>query len=383
MQRPLYFDYQATTPLDPAVFAAMTPYFTEAFGNAGSQHFYGWEADAAIKQARQSIAAGLETEPEAIIFTSGATESNNLAIKGVAEAYFAQGKHIITVQTEHRAVLDPCRYLETLGFEATYLPVQANGLIDLAQLESAFRPDTILVSVMAVNNEIGAVQPLEAIGRLCRERGVLFHCDGAQALGKIPLPLDALNIDLLSFTAHKLYGPKGIGALYIRPGAPAVRLAPQIQGGGQERGLRSGTLFVPQIVGFAKALELALAELESEKERLTQLRNQLWSAAEKLGDVYLNGDLEERVPGNLNFSVGGVKGPSLLLALQPHLAVSSGSACSAHNPQPSHVLTALGRAPDLAKASVRVGIGRFTAPAEVQRAGDIIAETIIQLRYGD
>ena len=276
-QRPIYLDCNATTPIDPQVLDAMLPYFTEHFGNPASiNHLYGWEAEAAIKKAREIIAQGINATPEEIIFTSGATESNNLAIKGVAEAYFNQGRHLITVKTEHNAVLDPCHYLETLGFEITYLPVKSDGLVDLAELKTAIRPDTILVSIMAANNEIGVIQPLAEIGKLCHEQGILFHTDAAQAIGKIPLDVQQMNLDLMSLTAHKIYGPKGIGALYVRRRNPRVKLAAQLHGGGHERGLRSGTLATPQIVGFSKALELALSQQKTETQRLIQFRNLLW-----------------------------------------------------------------------------------------------------------
>lgn len=380
MQRPIYLDYQATTPMDERVLAAMMPYFTQFFGNSSSQHLYGWEADSAIKQARSAIADSINSTAEEIIFTSGATEANNLAIKGVAEAYFSQGKHLITVETEHRAVLDPCRYLESLGFEVTYLGVDAEGLINLEQLKDAIRPDTILVSVMAANNEIGVLQPLAAIGEICHRHQVLFHTDAAQAIAKIPLDVEKMQIDLMSFTAHKLYGPKGIGALYVRKKNPKVAIAPQMQGGGQEQGLRAGTLYTPQIVGFAKAISLGLAEMESESQRQKALRDKLWNAINTLDGIHLNGHLGDRLPGNLNISIEGVKGTSLLLALQPAIALSSGSACSASSANPSHVLTALGRSKNLAQASFRLGLGRFTTSEEIEQASEQIIKTIKSLR---
>jgi len=380
-QRPIYLDCHATTPLDERVLAAMLPYFTEHFGNPSSiNHLYGWEAEAAVKQARAILADAINATPEEIIFTSGATEANNLALKGVAEAYFSKGRHIITVQTEHSAVLDPCQYLRSLGFEITFLPVQKNGLIDLTQLETAFRPDTILVSVMAANNEIGVLQPLAEIGELCRDRNVLFHTDAAQAIGKIPLDVEAMKIDLLSITAHKVYGPKGIGALYVRRRHPRVHLSPQLHGGGHERGMRSGTLYPPQIVGFAKAVELALAEQATETQRLTQLRKQLWQQLQQLDGVHLNGHPTQRLPGNLNISVEGVDGAALLLGLQPVMAVSSGSACSSATTAPSHVLTALGHSEQLAYASIRFGIGRFNTAAEIDKVAQHAIATISSLR---
>ena len=380
MQRPIYLDYQATTPMDERVLAAMMPYFTQFFGNSSSQHLYGWEADSAIKQARSAIADSINGTAEEIIFTSGATEANNLAIKGVAEAYFNQGKHLITVQTEHRAVLDPCRYLESLGFEVSYLGVDAEGLINLTQLEESIRPDTILVSIMAANNEIGVLHPLAASGEICHRHQVLFHTDAAQAIAKIPLDVEKMQIDLMSFTAHKLCGPKGIGALYVRKKNPKVAIATQMQGGGQEQGLRAGTLCTPQIVGFAKAISLGLAELESEAQRQKALRDKLWNAISTLDGIYLNGHGRDRLPGNLNISIEGVKGTSLLLALQPAIALSSGSACSASSTNPSHVLTALGRSKNLAQASLRLGLGRFTTLEEIDQAAEQIIKTIKSLR---
>ena len=381
MQRPIYLDCHATTPVDPRVLDAMMPYFTEHFGNPSSvSHAYGWEAEAGVKQAREIIAEAINASPEEIVFTSGATEANNLAIKGVAEAYFSQGQHIITVATEHRAVIDPCKYLESLGFEITFLTVGEDGLIDLDILEKSIRSDTILVSVMAANNEIGVLQPLKEIGALCREKGVLFHTDAAQAIGKIPLDVEAMNINLMSLTAHKLYGPKGIGALYVRRRNPKVYLKSQIQGGGQERELRSGTLYPPQIVGFGKAVALGLAEMETEGERLEKLRDRAMEKLLQLEGVYLNGDRTQRLPNNLNISVAGVDGTALILGLQPVIAVSSGSACSSQSVAPSHVITALGRSKTLANASIRFGMGRFTTAEDIDRAVDHTITTIESLR---
>ncbi len=380
-QRPIYLDCHATTPLDDRVLNAMLPYFTEHFGNPSSiNHVYGWEAEAAVKQARQLLAEAIHATPEEIVFTSGATEANNLALKGLAEAYFQKGRHLITVETEHSAVLDPCQYLRSLGFEVTFLPVQSDGLIDLAQLEQAFRPDTILVSVMAANNEIGVLQPLAEIGKLCRDRQVLFHTDAAQAIGKIPLDVEAMKIDLMSMTAHKVYGPKGIGTLYVRRRNPRVRLSPQLHGGGHERGMRSGTLYPPQIVGFAKAVEIALAEQTTEIKRLNQLRQQLWQKLSQLDGIHLNGHPTQRLPGNLNISVEGVDGAALLLGLQPIMAVSSGSACSSATTAPSHVLTALGHSEQLAYASIRFGIGRFNTADEIDKVAQHAITTIQSLR---
>ncbi|HBE53642.1 MAG TPA: IscS subfamily cysteine desulfurase [Cyanobacteria bacterium UBA11369] len=379
--RPIYLDNHATTPVDERVLEAMLPYFKEHFGNPASiNHVYGWEAEAAVKQSRAILAAAINATPEEIIFTSGATEANNLAIKGVAEAYFQKGRHVITVVTEHNAVLDPCEYLRSLGFQITFLPVKPDGLIDLAELETAIRPDTILVSVMAANNEIGVLQPLAEIGAICREHQVLFHTDAAQALGKIPLDVEAMNIDLLSMTAHKIYGPKGIGAIYVRRRNPRVKLAPQLHGGGHERGMRSGTLYPPQIVGFARAVELALEEMLSEMERLTNLRQRLWEKMSPVGDIFLNGHPKERLPGNLNISVEGVDGAALLLGLQPVVAVSSGAACSSTKTSPSHVLMALGQKEALAYASLRFGIGRFNTEAEIDTVAQHAIATIKSLR---
>jgi cysteine desulfurase len=359
----------------------MLPYFTEHFGNPSSiNHLYGWEAEAAVKQTREILAAAINATPEEIVFTSGATEANNLAIKGVAEAYFQKGQHIITVATEHSAVVDPCKYLKTLGFEITILPVQKDGLLDLTELEKAFRPETILVSVMAANNEIGVLQPLAEIGAMCRERNVLFHTDAAQAIGKIPLDVQAMKIDLMSLTAHKVYGPKGIGALYVRRRNPRVQLAPQQHGGGHERGMRSGTLYTPQIVGFGKAVEIALEEQATESQRLTQLRQRLWEKISQLEGIHLNGHPTQRLSGNLSISIEGVDGSALLLGLQPVMAVSSGSACSSVTTAPSHVLMALGHSEQQAYASIRFGIGRFNTIEEIDKVAEHTISTIQSLR---
>ncbi len=380
-KRPIYLDCHATTPVDPRVVEAMIPFFTEHFGNPSSTtHAYGWEAEAAVKKARETLAAAINATPEEIVFTSGATEANNLAIKGVAEAYFAKGRHVITVQTEHRAVLDPCGYLESLGFEVTNLPVKPDGLLDLDILEKAFRDDTILVSVMAANNEIGVLQPLGEIGQRCRDRNVLFHSDAAQAIGKIPLDVQSMQIDLLSLTAHKVYGPKGIGALYVRRPHPRVQLAAQLHGGGQERGMRSGTLYPPQIVGFGKAVELGLAEMETEATRQTELRERLWAQLQTCSGVHLNGHCTRRLPGNLNVSFEGVDGQALLLGLRSIAAVSSGSACSSASTAPSHVLKALGHDDALAYASLRFGIGRFNTTADVEQIAGGVVATVNALR---
>jgi cysteine desulfurase len=380
-QRPIYLDCHATTPTDPLVVEAMLPFFTEHFGNPASlTHVYGWEAEAAVKQARETIARAINATPEEIVFTSGATEANNLAIKGVAEAYFSKGRHLVTVQTEHNAVLDPCGYLESLGFEVTYLPVQPDGLLNLDTVAKALRDDTILVSVMAANNEIGVLQPLTELGALCRDRGILFHSDAAQAIGKLSLDVQSMQIDLLSLTAHKVYGPKGIGALYVRRRNPRVQLAAQIHGGGQERGWRAGTLYPPQIVGFAKAVELALSAMADEATRTAKLRDELWSQIQPCGGVHRNGHPTRRLPGNLNVSVEGVDGQALLLGLRTIAAISSGSACSSARTAPSHVLKALGHSDEMAYASLRFGIGRYNTAAEIEQVATGVVNTINTLR---
>ena len=374
--RPIYLDYHATSPVDERVWQAMMPYWREMFGNPASRgHSYGWEAQAAVELAREQVAASLNTTPESIIFTSGATEANNLAIKGVAAALYSQGRHILTVQTEHRAVLEPCGYLESLGFRVTYLPVEADGLVDVERLRAALQPDTILVSVMAANNEIGVLQPLAAIGAICRERGILFHTDAAQAVGKIPLDMQALPIDLLSLTAHKIGGPKGVGALFVRRSVPLV---PQLHGGAQEQGWRAGTLAVPLLVGLGAALTLATAEREWEQARLLALRTYLWQELQKLEDVLLNGAWSPRLAGNLNVTFLGVNGSELHRHLQPIVAVSSGSACSTG--QPSHVLRALGRSAAQAAGSVRFGLGRGTTETEIQQVVNYFHEILPGLR---
>ncbi len=379
--RPIYLDCHATTPVDERVLNEILPYFKEHFGNPSSiNHLYGWEAEAAVKKAREILANAINASPEEIVFTSGATEANNLAIKGVAEAYFQKGQHIITVVTEHNAVIDPCKYLENLGFEITFLPVQADGLINLNELEKALRPDTILVSIMAANNEIGVLQPLAEIGQICRDSNVVFHTDAAQAIGKIPLDMQGMKIDMMSLTAHKIYGPKGIGALYVRRRNPRVQLAAQQHGGGHERGMRSGTLATPQIVGFGKAIEIALESQESENLRLTQLRERLWKQISQLKGIHLNGHPTQRLAGNLNVSVEGVDGAALLLGLQPVMAVSSGAACSSATTAPSHVIKALGHSQKLAYASVRFGIGRFNTMEEIDRVGEHFVSTVESLR---
>jgi cysteine desulfurase len=377
---PVYLDYQATTPCDRRVVEAMMPFFTEAFGNPHSRnHYYGWQAEEAVEQARAQIAHLIGANQREIIFTSGATESNNLALKGVARFYKDKKNHIITCVTEHKCVLDSCRHLELEGFEVTYLPVQKSGLIDLAQLQDAITEKTVMVSIMAVNNEIGVIQPLKEIGALCRSRKVFFHTDAAQAAGKIPLDVEAMNIDLMSISGHKIYGPKGIGALYVRR-RPRVRLEAMISGGGQERGMRSGTLPTPLCVGLGEACRIAEAEMGSEAERLHMLRDRFYrSILEQLPEVYLNGDLESRIPGNLNLSFAYVEGEGLMMGIKD-LAVSSGSACTSASLEPSYVLRALGVDEELAHTSLRIGLGRFTTEEEVDFAVERIVAEVRRLR---
>ena len=362
-RRPIYLDYAATTPVDPRVRDAMIPWLTERFGNPASRtHAYGWEAEKAVEEARSRVAELVGCEPRELVWTSGATEADNLAIKGVAEFYRDQGRHLITLQTEHKAVLDSVKALEARGFTATYLPVQENGLVDVDELERALRPDTLLVSVALVNSEIGVIQPIEEIGALCRERGILFHVDAAQATGKVTIDLQKLDVSLMSFSAHKTYGPKGIGALYVRR-RPRVRLEAQMHGGGHERGFRSGTLPTHQIVGMGEAYRLARAEMSDE-----------------LPGIHLNGDLEHRVPHNLNVSVEGIEGDALLLSLGEELAVSAGSACTSASLEPSYVLRALGRSPELARSAFRLTLGRFTTAEEIDTAIRLLRERILALR---
>jgi cysteine desulfurase len=377
---PVYLDYQATTPCDPRVVDAMLPWFTEKFGNPHSRnHAYGWEAEEGVEQAREKVAAIIGADPKEIIFTSGATESNNLALKGVAHFYKEKKNHIITVVTEHKCVLDSCRYLEQEGFSVTYLPVQANGLIDLAELEAAITDQTVIVSVMAVNNEIGVIQPIAEIGALCRKKGVFFHTDCAQAVGKIPLDVNAMNIDLMSISGHKIYGPKGIGALYVRR-RPRVRLVPMITGGGQERGMRSGTLSPPLCVGFGEACAIAQAEMAGEAKRLKDLQGRLLGGLrQRLPEIYVNGDLENRIPGNLNISFAFVEGEGLMMGVKG-LAVSSGSACTSASLEPSYVLRALGVDVEMAHTSLRFGLGRFTTNDDIDFAIDHIVEAVEHLR---
>lgn len=379
--KPIYLDYQATTPVDPRVLEAMIPWFTEKFGNPHSRsHAYGWEAEAATDIAREQVAAIIGANEKEIVFTSGATESNNLAIKGVAHFYRDKGKdHIITLQTEHKCVLDSCRHLEEEGFHVTYLEVQQNGLVDVEQLAAAMTERTVLVSIMAVNNEIGVIQPLAEIGKLCRARGVFFHTDAAQAVGKIPLDVEAMNIDLMSISGHKLYGPKGVGALFVRR-KPRVRLKALIDGGGQERGMRSGTLATPLVVGLGEACRIAAAEMETESARLQHLQDVfLGIVQQRLDDIVINGDMAHRIPGNLNISFAFVEGESLMMGIK-ELCVSSGSACTSASLEPSYVLRALGVSEDMAHTSLRIGFGRMTTEAEVVFAANLICDKVEKLR---
>jgi cysteine desulfurase len=379
MKLPIYLDYSATTPVDPRVAEKMIPYLTEHFGNPASRsHSFGWKAEEAVEQARANVAALVNCDPKEIVWTSGATESINLALKGAAEFYKTKGKHLITVKTEHKATLDTVRELERRGFEATYLDVQPDGLIDMKQLEAAFRPDTILVSVMFVNNEIGVIQDIPAIGELCRSKGVLFHVDSAQATGKCPIDLAALKVDLMSFSAHKTYGPKGVGALYIRR-KPRVRLEAQIHGGGHERGFRSGTLATHQIVGMGEAFRLARVEMAVENSRIRALRDRLLKGMQEIEEVFVNGDLEQRVPHNLNISFNFVEGESLIMAVKD-IAVSSGSACTSASLEPSYVLRALGRSDELAHSSIRFTLGRFNTEEEVDYTVDHLKAKVAKLR---
>lgn len=392
---PIYMDNHATTRVDPRVVQAMLPYFTERFGNAASTgHSFGWDAKAAVDEARETIASAIGASAREVVFTSGATESNNLAIRGVTERVRRRGNHLVSVVTEHKAVLDPLVRLGRKGFEVTLLPVAQHGeaeagLIDLQQLRDALRDETCLVSVMFANNEIGVLQPIAEIGALCRERGIVFHCDATQAVGKMPVDVQSLNVDLLSFTAHKIYGPKGVGALYVRRTPPQVRLEPQLDGGGHEFGIRSGTLNVPGIVGFATALRLSLDEMPAERERLAHLRWQLWQRlTELVPDIALNGpaitgplghDAPLRLPGNLNCTFGNVDGEALMMSMR-EVALSSGAACTSQNPEPSHVLRALGLSDDLTRSSLRFGLGRFNTEEEVDFAAGSVAESVRRLR---
>ena len=379
LKLPIYLDYSATTPVDPRVAEKMIPYLCEKFGNPASRsHAFGWEAEAAVEEARDNVAKLIGADPKEIIWTSGATESDNLAIKGAAHFYSGKGKHVITVKTEHKAVLDTCRELEREGFEVTYLDVKDNGLIDLDVFKAALRPDTILVSVMYVNNEIGVIQPIAQIGEICRDKGIIFHVDAAQATGKVDIDLATLKVDLMSLCAHKTYGPKGIGALYVRR-KPRVRLEAQMHGGGHERGFRSGTLATHQIVGMGEAFRLAREEMADENKRIGALRDRLLKGLTDIEHVYINGDLEQRVAQNLNISFAYVEGESMLMAIKD-LAVSSGSACTSASLEPSYVLRALGRDDELAHSSIRFTLGRFNTEQEIDYAIKLLHEKIGKLR---
>lgn len=381
MKLPIYLDYSATCPMDPRVAEKMMQFMTMdgTFGNPASRsHRFGWQAEEAVDIARNQIAELVNADPREIVFTSGATEADNLAIKGVANFYGKKGKHIITCTTEHKAVLDTCRQMEREGFEVTYLDPESNGLVDLAKLEAAMRPDTILVSIMHVNNEIGVIQDIATIGEMCRSRGILFHVDATQSVGKLPIDLAELKVDLMSFSAHKVYGPKGIGALYVRR-KPRVRLEAQMHGGGHERGMRSGTLPVHQIVGMGEAYRIAKEEMAEEMARIRTLRDRLWNGLKDMEAVYVNGDLEQRMAGNLNVSFAFVEGESLIMALKD-LAVSSGSACTSASLEPSYVLRALGLNDELAHSSIRFSIGRYTKEEEVDYAIELCRSAVTRLR---
>ncbi len=379
LKLPIYLDYSATTPVDPRVAEKMIPYLVEKFGNPASRsHAFGWEAEAAVEEARAEVAKLVNADPKEIVWTSGATESNNLAIKGAAHFYSGKGKHVITVKTEHKAVLDTCRELERGGFEVTYLDVKEDGLLDLEVFKTALRPDTILASVMFVNNEIGVIQPIAEIGEICREKGVIFHVDAAQATGKVAIDLTQLKVDLMSFSAHKSCGPKGIGALYVRR-KPRIRLEAQMHGGGHERGFRSGTLATHQIVGMGEAFRIAREEMGAENERIRMLRDRLLKGLSDIEQVFINGDLEHRVPHNLNISFAYIEGESMLMAIKD-LAVSSGSACTSASLEPSYVLRALGRDDELAHSSIRFTLGRFTTEDEIEYAIKLLHEKIGKLR---
>ncbi|MRD55712.1 IscS subfamily cysteine desulfurase [Betaproteobacteria bacterium LSUCC0115] len=379
MNTPIYLDYSATTPVDPRVVDAMLPFLRQDFGNPASRsHAYGWKAEEAVENARRQVAELVGCDSKELVWTSGATESINLAIKGAAHFYKDKGRHLITVKTEHKATLDTCRELEREGFEATYLDVQENGLINLDDLRAAIRPDTILISVMLVNNEIGVIQDIATIGEICREKGIVFHVDSAQATGKVQIDLSTLKVDLMSFSAHKTYGPKGIGALFVRR-KPRVRLEPLIHGGGHERGMRSGTLPTHQIVGMGEAFRIAKEEMQTENERIRMLRDRLWNGLSQIEATYLNGDMTQRVPHNLNVSFNYVEGESLLMAVKD-IAVSSGSACTSASLEPSYVLRALGRSDELAHSSIRFSVGRFTTEQDVDFAVALLKDKVAKLR---
>jgi cysteine desulfurase len=379
MRLPIYLDYSATTPVDPRVAQKMIPYLTEIFGNPASRsHAFGWKAEEAVEEARAHVAALINADPKEIVWTSGATEGNNLAIKGAANFYKTKGRHIITQKTEHKAVLDTCRELERHGFEVTYLEVEENGIVSLEKFKAAIRPDTILASIMMVNNEIGVIHPVWEIGEICRGKGIIFHCDAVQAGGRLDIDMGTFKCDLLTITAHKMYGPKGIGALYVRR-KPRVRIEAQIHGGGHERGFRSGTLATHQIIGFGEAARLAKLEMATDNERVRALRDMLWNGVKEVEEVYVNGDMERRIPHNLNVSFNFVEGESLVMAVKD-IAVSSGSACTSASLEPSYVLRALGRSDELAHSSIRITLGRFTTEEEVKYAADLIKRKVAKLR---
>jgi cysteine desulfurase len=378
-RKPIYLDYSATTPIDPRVAEKMIPYITEHFGNPASRsHSFGWTAEKAVEEAREEVAKLVNADPREIVWTSGATESNNLAIKGASHFYSTKGKHVLTIATEHKAVIDAVRELEREGFTATYLEPEPNGLVDLEKFKKAIRPDTVLASVMIVNNEIGVIQDIEALGNICRNEKVIFHIDAAQATGKVDIDLEKLPVDLMSFSAHKTYGPKGIGALYVRR-KPRIRIEAQMHGGGHERGMRSGTLATHQIVGMGEAFRIARLEMKSENERIIKLRDKLLQGLQSIEEVYVNGDLKHRIPHNLNISFNYVEGESLIMAVKD-IAVSSGSACTSASLEPSYVLRALGRSDELAHSSIRFSIGRFTTEADVDFTIQLLKDKIQKLR---
>ena len=381
MKSRIYLDNNATTPLDPRVLEAMLPFFTDKFGNAASRsHSFGWEAEAAVDKAREQVASVIKASGKEIVWTSGATESNNIAVKGTAFMYRDKGKHIITQVTEHKAVLDPGKYLEQQGFEVTYLPVLRSGRIDLEQLKAAIRPDTILVSIMLANNEIGTIQPVAEIGAICKERGIIFHTDATQAFGKVPIDVEKMGIDLLSASGHKIFGPKGVGALYVRRKNPRVRCEPVLHGGGHERGMRSGTLNVPGIVGMGEAAAIAEKEMAAESQRLARLRDRLWEGiSEQLDEIYRNGDPAHCLPNTLNVSFAYVEGESLMMGFS-NIAVSSGSACTSASLEPSYVLKSLGVGEDLAHSSIRFSLGRFNTAAQIEETLDEVCSTVQRLR---
>ena len=381
LKLPIYLDHNATTPMDPRVLEAMLPYFVENFGNAASRnHSFGWQAEEAVDYAREQIAQLIGADPKEIIFTSGATEGDNLGIKGVYEMYASKGNHIITCTTEHKAVLDTCKHLEKLGAEVTYLEVQPDGLVDLKQLEAAMKPTTILVAIMYANNEIGVIQPVKEIGAIAKKHGALFFSDAVQAVGKIPVDVIADGIDIMAFTAHKMYGPKGVGALYVRRKNPRVKVTAQVDGGGHERGMRSGTLNVPGIVGFGKACELARLEMASDTERISKLRDKLENALKVIDETYVNGNPAHRLPHVSNISFKYVEGEGLMMGFNKDIALSSGSACTSASLEPSYVLKALGLGDDLAHSSLRFGLGRYTTEEQIDFTIKAVTDTVLKLR---